>query len=89
MLPGDRCSQVPGTKNASPNTKETTYGTIVTYQCHEGYEFPDNTSKACIQCKDGIWNETFDGCTSKYITDDVFCNFLMHCTFTIYLCCSD
>ena len=52
-------------KYAIQDTIIAQFGTIVTFECAEGYEFPDGTIENVVQCQDGVWNDTLANCQGK------------------------
>ena len=68
VLAADRCDPVNVTAHATPNTRDTSWHTNVTYSCHPGYEWPNPSSVRRITCQPGgTWSNSFsdkDDCKS-------------------------
>ncbi|KAI0230935.1 hypothetical protein LSAT2_018688 [Lamellibrachia satsuma] len=63
------CPQMPDIQNATVNTNDTEYDTVVNVTCMPGYQFPDKTKEKVVQC---LENETWSGipqdCEGKFLS---------------------
>ena len=60
-----RCPPLPEVKHATPDTSLAVNGTIVKYNCEEGYVFPNNTLNMTVSCNGVEWNITEAACSGQ------------------------
>ncbi|KAK2162819.1 hypothetical protein LSH36_91g06008 [Paralvinella palmiformis] len=60
-----RCLPVPKMRNAQPDTRLATNGTIVVYTCQTGHVFPNGDTNVTASCLNGKWNITKMDCSSE------------------------
>lgn len=84
----ERCDPVNITAHATPDTTNTSWGSVVTYRCNVGHEWPNNVTTYSITCNPGgDWTPTF---TDKNDCQRIFHNLVVFfvisfCIFYIYL----
>ncbi|KAK2139339.1 hypothetical protein LSH36_1854g00019, partial [Paralvinella palmiformis] len=60
-----RCLPVPKIKNAQPDTRLATNGTIVVYTCKTGHVLPNGDTNVTASCVNEKWNITKMDCSSE------------------------
>ena len=61
----ERCPPIPIVLHSDASTVNTTFGSIVQYECHKGYELPDNESSISVECEQGKWNVSGQHCQGE------------------------
>ena len=58
---------MPSVGNAEADSEAVDAGTNITFTCHTGYTFANNSKTLTISCFDGQWEPgTVPGCEGKY-----------------------
>ncbi len=53
------CAESPLLEHATRSTNQAVFGTVVEYQCNDGYHFHDNSTLFAIECTiSAQWNDT-------------------------------
>ena len=62
------CPELVDVENATRNTNDTEYDTIVYYSCDPGYQFPDKDRVKYVRCSENeTWTEFPPGCEGEWV----------------------
>ena len=64
------CGNLMDPANGAVSLTTTTYNSVATYSCNDGYTLVGDTSRTCLD--DGSWSGTAPTCTGMYVKVTTF-----------------